>query len=226
MTVGSMIGHAGNELVGDECRRWDRRYQDEPGLFFGDVPTPFVVESLALLSGSSGNARALCLGEGEGRDALFLARSGLDVTAVDGSVVGLDKLRSRARVQGLALEVVVADLQRYAITPGYFRLIVSCYCHLEPELRRRVLRSAAQGLEPGGLLVVEGFAPDQLLNRMNSGGPKDPRVLFSAADLRADLEGFAEIDVNTEGLTKIELGRHRGLAVVTRLRARASGGAQ
>lgn len=210
--------------MSEECLRWDERYASHRGLFFGGSATPLVVDTLARLSTPPEQARALCLGEGEGRDALFLARAGLHVDAVDGSRVGLDTLRERAASEGGEVRAIRADLERHSIEAGRYDLIVSCYCHLRPGLRRRVHADAARGLRPGGLLVIEGFSVGQLEGGFRSGGPRDPQMLWSAAELRADVEDLVEIELLFEGEVEIDLGRHRGPAVVTRLRGRAPRG--
>lgn len=213
--------------VSKECRRWDARYAAEP-LFFGEEPNPYLVEVVERHVGAAeapgtgaGSPRALCLGEGEGRDALFLARRGFEVTAVDGSLRGLEKLACRARAAGLAVWTVYADLADFCPPPAAFDLVTSFYCHLPPALRRVVHDRAVRALRPGGYLVLEGFTPRQRELGLSSGGPGDLRLLFEPGDLRRELDravtgGALILHCLQEMATRIACGRHRGEARIAR----------
>lgn len=203
--------------LSDECRRWDARYRDAHA-FFGERPTPLLVD--ALERSALGDApRALCLGEGEGRDALYLAQRGFQVTAVDGAQVGLDKLQARAAVAGVTVATVCADLTDF-VPIGPVDLVCSFYCHLAPALRRQVFARVASALAPGGLFLLEGFATAQRLNGRTSGGPPDLTVLYEADALTHELAPlFADVAVQARTLT-IDFGRHAGIADVVQVVAR------
>ena len=163
---------------GEECLEWDRRYAGEE-LFFGESSNGYLRARVAALfpprtrTGADRKA-ALCLGEGEGRDAVFLAERGFAVTAVDGSIRGLAKLERRAAAAELEVTVVRADLADYLPPRRRFDLVTSFYCHLPPDLRRRAHARAAASLVPGGYLLLEGYTPRQLVEGLQSGGPRDP----------------------------------------------------
>ena len=203
-----------------ECRRWNERYGVE-GWFFGDAPSPLLVAALASAPVPGRAGRALCLGEGEGRDALYLAGRGFVVTAIDGAEAGLAKLRARARELRLSVSTVCADLAGYEPAPGAYDLATSFYCHLEPEVRRVVIGRTAAGLRADGLLVMEGFDRLQRLRGRTSGGPRDLAVLYEVDELRTELAVWFE-DVMVEGGTmEIDYGQHRGAAEVVRAVARS-----
>ncbi len=201
-----------------QCQRWDERYRQHES-FFGSAPTPAVADAVTT-DGFDPGDRALCLGEGEGRDAVFLARAGLDVTAVDGSAVGLQRMCARATAAGVQVEAVRADLGRYVIAARAYALICCVYCHLPPVERRRMLRGAARGLAPGGVLLVEGFSPRQRSTGRISGGPRELQLLFTAADVRSEIGDIVDVELAWEGEQDIDFGRHRGSAFVTRVRGR------
>ncbi|WP_280151810.1 class I SAM-dependent methyltransferase [Piscinibacter sp. XHJ-5] len=203
----------------DETGQWDRRYREE-ALFFGDAPNRFL-EQTVLERLADRPLRALSLGEGEGRDALWLGRRGWSVTAVDGSSIGLAKLRARARDERLAIEIICADLAVHDPGQARFDLVYACFCHLRPQIRRAVHGWAARALAPGGLLLVEGYTPRQRERGLKTGGPKDISLLFGAEDLRADVAGLLEVVHLEELEAYLENGRHRGPAEVVRLLARA-----
>ena len=162
---------------------WDQRYSQadlvwsvEPNRFFAD-------ETAAVTPG-----RALDLGAGEGRNAIWLAERGWETTAVDFSAVGLDKGRELARSRGVTVTWVVEDLLQYRPAPGSFDLVGVVYIHLVAEQRRRVLHAAMTALAPGGRLIVIGHHADNITDGV--GGPQDPRVLFTPSEIVADLSGL------------------------------------
>lgn len=208
--------------IPEECRRWDERYAAEL-LYFGDEHNPYLAASLArCFPVPVTRGRALCLGEGEGRDALYLARAGFAVTAVDGAVGGLEKLSRRAAAASLAIETVHADLASHEPAPGSYDLVAAFYCHLPPAVRAVAHARAARALRPRGVFVIEGFTPRQRELNLLSGGPKDVALLFEPAIIARELAD-AGLVILEAGEEEIELaaGRHRGRARVARVLARS-----
>ena len=165
-------------------QQWNERYAAKPLLWAVD-PSPF-------LSGELGDrpaGRALDLGAGEGRTTLWLAERGWNVTAVDFSDVAIDRGRQRVEAVGLpgAVEWVCADLVEYDPTGGFYDLILFLFIHLPAPDRRRLLRSAAAALAPGGMVLVVGYDTTHV---GQEGGPQDPAVRFGPEDIVADLEGL------------------------------------
>ena len=131
-----------------EIRSWDERYRSEERSAedLDAAPTPLVVETSKMLA----PGRALDLACGSGRNALWLAEQGWSVTAVDGSQVAIEILRSRASERGAAVNMKVADLEKfgYLIEPTSWNLIAICYY-----LQRDLFEPAKQGVVPGGILI-------------------------------------------------------------------------
>jgi hypothetical protein len=146
------------------------------------------------------------------------------VTAVDGSIKGMEKLCQRAAASGLSIQAVCADLAHYAPEEAAHELVTSFFCHLPPELRRTVHARAARALRPGGCFVLEGFTPRQRELGLTSGGPRDVGVLFEPEVLRAEFTGAGlEVVECVELAAQLDCGRHRGEARVVRLLARRPG---
>jgi SAM-dependent methyltransferase len=139
-----------------ESQRWDERYS-QPGFAYGTEPNDFL-ESVAnrLPPGP-----VLTLGEGEGRNAVFLAGLGHEVVAVDQSEVGLAKTRRRAEERGVRVQTQQADLSNYPIQPGAWAGIVSIFCHLPPSIRVPLHAAVVRGLRPGGVFILEAYTPRQ-----------------------------------------------------------------
>jgi SAM-dependent methyltransferase len=193
---------------------WDNRYATDD-FVFGTAPNEFLQRCAHRIPAGP----VLCLGEGEGRNAVFLAGRGHAVTAVDQSVTGLAKAHRLAADRGTTLTTIVADLQDYAIGPGAWAGIVWIFLHLPPPLRRQVLRAAAAGLQPGGCLLLETYTPEQV--RHGTGGPvNNPEMFMTLAQLREDLTGL-EFEIGQEiERDVIEGHAHTGGAAVVQVLAR------
>lgn len=196
-----------------DAGRWDLKY-DGDGFFYGTEPNDFLREHAPRLPAGG---RVLSLGEGEGRNAVFLAARGLDVTALDASPVGLAKAARFAASRGVRLHTLLASLDDYAFEAGAWDAIVSIWCHLPPVLRRRVHADVARALRPGGVFLLEAYTPRQLT--LGTGGPREPELLLTAAELRTEIGSLAP-----EHLCELERDvhegtGHRGRSAVVQLRA-------
>lgn len=132
---------------------WDERYAGE-SFFYGTEPNDFLREHAAEISAGG---RVLCLAEGEGHNAVFLAGLGLSVVAVDQSAVGLRKAVQLAEARGASITALQANLDSYRIEPGSWEAIVSIWCHLPTSLRAKVHVQVVDGLKPGGVFLLEAY---------------------------------------------------------------------
>lgn len=189
---------------------WNARYS-EPGYAYGTQPNLFLVESVHRIP----RGPVLSLGEGEGRNAVFLASQGYAVHAVDGSPVGLAKARALASDRGVQIETEVADLAAYAIPPGTFAGIVSIFLHLPREQRAHLHAQVYQGLAPGGVFLLEAYGPEQLT--FGTGGPRTPDRLAGLEELQAELPGLDWIIARETDRDVVEGRYHLGPAAVVQL---------
>ncbi len=162
---------------------WNARY-DSPEYAYGTEPNDF----LAAVASRIPVGRVLSLCDGEGRNGVFLATIGHDVTSVDSSHVGLAKAQRLASTRGVRLTTIVADLSDYVIDAQSWEGIVSVFCHLPPVLRRRVHEQVVRGLVPGGIFILEAYSVDQL--RFGTGGPSSADLLPTLDALRTELAGL------------------------------------
>jgi SAM-dependent methyltransferase len=191
---------------------WDARYAATAELEWGAAPNRWVAAELADLP----PGRACDLAAGEGRNALWLASRGWDVTAVDFSGAALGKGRPLAEERSLPVTWVQADVRRYAVEARAYDAVILAYLHLYDAERRAVLRAAAEGLAPGGVLVVVGHDTTNLTEGV--GGPKEAAVLFTPDDVVADLTGLDGLVVERAERVRRTVGDAEAIDALVRVR--------
>ena len=192
---------------------WNERY-GTPDYAYSTEPNDFLAAvATRILPG-----RVLSIADGEGRNGVFLATLGYDVTSVDSSTVGLAKAQRLATARGVKITTIAADLADFEIAPDSWEGIVSIFCHLPPALRRQVHQKVVRGLKPGGLYVLESYSQQQL--GRSTGGPSSVELLPTLAALRTELAGL-------EFLHAVEIERdvhegvhHNGPSAVVQVIAR------
>jgi SAM-dependent methyltransferase len=191
---------------------WDERYSAEE-FVYGTAPNAYLVSVIDRLP----RGRVLCVAEGEGRNAVYLAQCGCEVLAVDASRVGLQKAARLARERGVHIETVVADLADFVIEPQGWDAVVSIFCHLQPQLRETLHRRVVEGLRPGGVLALEAYRPQQI--HYATGGPACADMMPSLAQLREELRGL-EFEHAVEIDRDVSEGRyHTGKGAVVQVLA-------
>jgi 2-polyprenyl-3-methyl-5-hydroxy-6-metoxy-1,4-benzoquinol methylase len=159
---------------------WDERYRSAQ-LIWSAAPNQFVAELLA----DADPGRALDLACGEGRNALWLAERGWQVTAVDFSPVALAKAGTLAEARGLQVDWLAADVTEYQPAEGAYDLVLIVYLHLSADQISRVLHAAAAAVAPGGRLLLVGHDRDNLTEGVC--GQQDPAVLHTVENVTAAL---------------------------------------
>jgi len=162
---------------------WDERHAAREPIESHE-PDP----TLAEVVGALAPGRAIDLAAGDGRNAIWLAARGWDVTAVDFSGVALERATAAAEAANVTVRWVNADLLEWRAEPRSFDLVAVMFLHLPPGERNSVYAGAAEAVAPGGRLLVVGHDRSNLIE--GAGGPQDPAVLFTAAEIADALAGF------------------------------------
>jgi SAM-dependent methyltransferase len=189
---------------------WDQRYH-QPDYVYGTQPNDFLLSVASQLP----HGKLLSLGEGEGRNAVYLAGLGHEVTAVDASAVGLEKARRLAAERGVRLTTLTADLRDFEIQPESWDTVISIFCHVPAAIRVPLHQAVVRGLKPGGIFVLEAFTPRQL--GMGTGGPATLEMLMTLAGLRQELAGLRFIQTTELDREVVEGKFHTGLAAVVQV---------
>jgi SAM-dependent methyltransferase len=160
---------------------WNARYAQKELLWTAQPNRLFAAEVEGIEPG-----RALDVACGEGRNAVWLAELGWQVTGIDFSDVALGKAAELARARGVEVEWVAGDVLVHEPAPGAFDLVAVLYLQLPHDELARALRRAARAVAPGGALIVLGHDTRNLTD--GYGGPRDPSVLFTPADVVASID--------------------------------------
>jgi len=198
-----MNSNDGDQATAGEA--WDRRFDVERYLY-GTEPVQFLRENIDRLP----KGKALCLASGEGRNPVWLAAQGYDVTAMDASPKGLEKALALASDRGVTIKTEVGDLQRgYDMGESEYDLITDFYYH-DVAMIPAVMRA----LKPGGMFILQNFSLDQL--ETNRFGPRNPDYLVKPNELLALFSGYRILHYE-DTVVNLDEGMHQGPGAVVRM---------
>jgi 2-polyprenyl-3-methyl-5-hydroxy-6-metoxy-1,4-benzoquinol methylase len=198
-----------------ELERWNKRFS-EGGYLFGTQPNAFLAEQSPRLRPGM---KALCIADGEGRNGVWLASRGLEVTTFDFSPVGIEKARRLAAEKGVALDVRHSSLEDWDWDAAQYDLIAAIFVQFAtPPERARMFAGICRALKPGGVLVLEGYRPEQL--RYGTGGPKQVEQLYTAELLKEAFVALEILELRERDAEVDEGGGHAGMSALIELVAR------
>lgn len=182
---------------------WNGRYSQR-GYAYGISPNEYFKDKIDRLK-PVGNL--LLPAEGEGRNAVYAAKLGWNVTAFDYSKAGQQKALELARENGVSLTYLVQDAQSVELAPEQFDCLALVYAHIEGETRASLHSRLLTSLKPSGTVIFEAYATEQLhyQQKYNSGGPKEANMLFTLEDIQQEFTGL-----QMEELQKIEIIAQEG----------------
>ena len=194
---------------------WDRRYAQSDYLF-GVEPNAFLARQAGRLRPGW---RALAVADGEGRNGVWLAQQGLSVLSVDSSAVAQAKARSLAQARGVEMDFEQVDLGAWTWPRAEFDLVVAIFIQFAPPaLRTRLFVDMARALKPGGLLLLQGYRPEQIAYA--TGGPSVAENLYTEPLLREAFAGLEILDLQSHDTAIHEGVGHDGLSALIDLVAR------
>ncbi len=189
---------------------WNEKFSRE-GYLYGKEPNAFLSNCYNNFIKSE---RILCLGEGEGRNAIFLAKKGYEVAAIDASDIGLKKLESFAQQEHVSVTTRCQDLNEWVPNKKYGAIVFS-YLHLLDNEKQSLFTKIETSLIHQGFFIAEVFSKNQL--NYSSGGPKDAELLYSIEDFK---KAFKHCIIHKLEEVEVELDEgkgHKGLASVIRI---------
>ena len=202
-----------------ELERWEERYAS-PDYVFGTEPNAFLKKQAARFQRGQ---RALSLADGEGRNGVWLAMQGLDVLSVDFSPKALAKAESLARSRGVVIRTERADLSAWRWPENTFDVVLGIFMQFAgAAVRDRIFTGIRRTLKPGGLVLIEGYRPEQLAYK--TGGPPQLENLYTRPMLEKAFAGFEIVELRAYDALLNEGARHKGMSAVIDLIARKSDG--
>ena len=201
----------------DPAAFWNDKFGGET-YRYGKKPNAFVADILPEVVDEGG--RVLFVGDGEGRNGVWAARQGYEVTSLEPSASGISKINRLAAEAGVEVDTICDTMPSEKVEAESYDAVVLVYIHVPKALRPGLHASCVDALDEGGVVVLEAFRPEQRLNRRDSGGPPDVALMYDAPLLQDDFQGL-EVELLEEVTTELQEGPgHRGEADVVRLVAR------
>jgi cyclopropane fatty-acyl-phospholipid synthase-like methyltransferase len=197
-----------------EKQRWESRFR-APDYIFGKAPNAFLKTQAHRLAGGG---TALSVADGEGRNGVWLAEQGLDVLSIDYSPAALAKARALAAERGVRLRTEVTDVFAWRWPKKAFDVIAAIFIFAAPAERSAFFANLKGALKPGGLLLIQGYRPEQLNYR--TGGPPDAGRLYTRAILEAGFSDMAELAIREHDSAISEGSAHVGMSALIDLVAR------
>ncbi|MEZ9200464.1 class I SAM-dependent methyltransferase [Shewanella sp. 10N.286.54.B9] len=186
---------------------WDQRYSNSE-YAYGTQVNDFLKDNYHVIP----QGKILSLGEGEGRNAVFLAKAGFSVTAVDSSIVGLIKAKQLAKLNNVSIETIHADLADYDLGENQWDGIISIFCPLPSSIRQRLYSKLHRSLKRGGSFLVEAYTPAQI--QRNTGGGKNADVLQTKQTLSSEITQLSMVYLQEQQREVHEGVYHTGLGAV------------
>jgi len=196
-------------MPNSEYERWEKRFS-VPDYVFGTAPNAFLASQAAMLPKSG---TALAVADGEGRNGVWLAEHGLDVLSIEWSPTALAKARALAAQRGVALRTAQVDIVQWEWPAAEFDVVAAIFIQfLTPDERHQVFAGMRKALRPGGLLLIEGYRPEQL--NYKTGGPSQVENLYTRAQLEAEFGGLSELRIAEHDSLTSEGTGHVGMAAL------------
>ena len=202
----------------DARERWNARFSAE-GYLFGTAPNAFLASQAHLLKPGM---TVLSVADGEGRNSVWLAQQGLEVTAFDLSPVGVEKAHRLAESAGVTVDYRVADVNTWDWDERTYDAIAAVFIQFaSPVERARIFVGMQRALAPGGLLFLQGYTPRQL--EYGTGGPPHAENMYTAAMLADAFAGLEILHLAEHDDVIREGSGHDGMSALVDLVARRRG---
>lgn len=193
--------------------KWNERYAT--GEFaYGKEPNRFLAEAEPAFSGKD----ILCVADGEGRNGVWLAQKGYNVTSIDYAQAGIDKINRFAEAQGVSIKTYCADLFKISLKKETFDGVVVIYSHFNENDSTVLFEKYKYSLKSNGIIIFEVYSKNQLGN--TSGGPRNIDLLYDINFIKNSFKDMEMIRCEEKEITLAEGPLHQGKANVIRMIAK------
>ena len=198
---------------------WEERYSAADDYVFGTAPALFLTDHTDLLQPG---LSALAVADGEGRNSVYMAERGLDVTALEFAPTAIARAQSLAAERGVSVDFQQSDILKRVWEPDAYDLVVGVFIQfVGPDDRKIQFDGMKRSTKPGGLILLHGYSPKQL--EFGTGGPPFVENMYTTDQLRADFEGWEILECRAYE-REVQEGRgHSGQSALVDLVARKPG---
>lgn len=197
---------------------WEERYGNAE-FVYGKLPNKYFKEKIDELS----VGKALFAAEGEGRNAVYAATLGWEVTAFDQSLSAKKKAISLAESKQVTIDYLVSDLDNFNYALSSFDVLVLIFAHFLEEKRRIYHRQLTQTIKNGGYIILEAFSKNHMQNQKENpkvGGPKNIDMLYDLDEIKEDFQNFEFLEAYETETELNEGEHHKGKGSVIRILAK------
>lgn len=192
--------------------KWNERFSSKDYVY-GEIPNTFYKNKLKNLT----PGKILFVAEAEGRNSVYAAKLGWNVDAVDYSEEAKKKALQLAENNGVNINYIVADLNKYQLNLDEYDAVVLIFAHFDPDLREKIHSDIFNSLKKGGHLILQGYEKEQI--NYNSGGPKNIDWLYSLEEIYTDFQDMDFLEFE-KVVTELDEGKlHLGKAAMINLYA-------
>lgn len=193
---------------------WDERFANNKSVY-GEEPNQFFKEQLSKLEAGT----LLLPAEGEGRNAIFAAKTGWEVSAFDSSKVGRENALKRAQIENVAIDYKLQDILEFDYSENMFDAIGLVFAHFPSIIRAKFHQKLISSLRVGGYIILEGFSKNHLQfseKNPSAGGPKNIDMLFDSESILEDFSSLKTILIEEKIIHLSEGEFHHGESYVVR----------
>jgi len=202
----------------DATQFWNERF-DKKEFIFGKEPNEYLVDQASQYL--KPKSSVLCIADGEGRNGVWLAKQGMQVTGFDVSDIALAKANQFAADNNVNIQYSLCDTDSFDWQVNAYDAVVGIFIQFaDPEMRSRIFRQVHQTLKPGGLFILQGYTPKQL--EYKTGGPSLIEHLYTEELIRELSQGFEVLDLQCYEKELSEGARHTGMSALLGMVAKKS----
>ena len=202
----------------DATQFWNERF-DKKEFIFGKEPNEYLVDQASQYL--KPKSSVLCIADGEGRNGVWLAKQGMQVTGFDVSDIALAKANQFAADNNVNIQYSLSDTDGFDWQVKAYDAVVGIFIQFaDPEMRARIFRQVHQTLKPGGLFILQGYTPKQL--EYKTGGPSLIEHLYTEEMIRELCQGFEVLDLQCYEKELSEGARHTGMSALLGMVAKKS----
>ena len=202
----------------DATQFWNERF-DNDEFIFGKEPNEYLVEQSTHYLRPRNSV--LCIADGEGRNGVWLAKQGMQVTGFDVSDIALSKANQFANENQVSIQYSLSDTDGFDWQVNTYDAVIGIFIQFaDPEMRTRIFKQVHQTLKPGGLFILQGYTPKQLVYK--TGGPSLIEHLYTEEMIRKLSQGFEILDLQCYEKELSEGARHTGMSALLGMVAKKS----